>query len=61
MKKLRFDLYSGYATDPKYTEKDRWIQAEGETLEDLAQSIYDQVIENGETLLNEDDGDDDTD
>lgn len=59
MKKLRFDLYSGYASDPKYTEKDRWIQAEGETLEELAQAIYNQVLENGETLLNDEDGEED--
>lgn len=57
-KSLRFDLYSGFTDDPKYTEKDRWCQAEGETLEDLAQAIYDQVVENGEMLLN-DEGDED--
>lgn len=56
MKKLRFDLYSGYATDPKYTEKDRWVQCDGETIEELAEMIKRQVLENAESLLN-DEGD----
>lgn len=58
-KPLRYDLYSGFASDPKYTEKDRWTQAEGETLEELAEAIKQQVIENGETLLNDIEGEED--
>ena len=44
---LRFDLYSGFSEDKSFTEHDTWVQMKGESLEDLAQRIYDMVIENG--------------
>lgn len=53
MRKLRFDLYSGFVSDPKYTEKDCWKQAEGETIEELAEAIKQAVIDNAENLLDE--------
>lgn len=56
MKRLRFDLYSGFADNRSFTEKDRWIQCEGETLEDIAQAVYQAVLDNAEALLN-DEGD----
>lgn len=59
MKTLRFDLYSGFADDRRYTEKDSWVQCEGETLEDLAESIYHAVLANGEELINDEEGEDD--
>lgn len=55
MKRLRFDLYSGYADDKTFTEHDRWIQGQGETLEEMADRIREAVIENGETFMGEDD------
>lgn len=57
--KLRFDLYSGYAGDRRYTEKDSWIQEPGETLEQLAHRICERVLENAEQLTNDWEGTDD--
>jgi hypothetical protein len=57
MKKLRFELYSGFEGDRTYSEKDVWYQAEGDTIEEIAEFIKLRVIENGETLLSEE-GDD---
>lgn len=56
MKNLRFDLYSGYSDDSKYTELDRWIQCEGETIEEIADAIREAVIQNADTLSNDEEG-----
>ena len=59
MKRLKFVLYTGYRDDITYTEKDTWLQADGDTIEELAESIKQRVLENGETLLSEGGDDED--
>jgi len=58
MKKLRFDLYSGYVSDKTHTEKDVFIQDDDETNEELIERIIERIFENVDQFIN-DDGDDD--
>lgn len=57
MVRLRFDLYTGRADEPKFTFKNSWQSLAGETVEELAERIKQQVIEDADCLLNEDMGD----
>lgn len=58
MKKLRIDLYCGYADDKTFTEHDCFKQHEGETVDDFINRISETLFENIEQLTYEDEGED---
>lgn len=60
MKALRIDLYTGYADDPSYTEKDVIVQCDGETDEEIIELVIERLMDNLQQLRGDEDDDDDT-
>ena len=56
--RIRFDLYSGYSEDDKYTEKDSFVQEDGETTEELLQRLVEMAEANAAQLTNDYEGED---
>lgn len=59
MKKLRIDLYSGYAGDRTHTEKDVFVQDDDETPQDLIERVVERLIGNIDQFVNDDEEDED--
>lgn len=57
MKLLRIDLYTGYDDDSSYTEKDIFVQCNGETDQDLVELIVERIMDNIQQLRGDDDDD----
>jgi len=60
VRKLRFDLYGGYADAPKSAEHTQFTQNDGETAEDFIERITNELFASVEQLVS-DAGDDDED
>lgn len=52
-------MFTGYDKDKAPTFRDSWVQLSGETAEDIAERVYDIVLENLTCLENEGDEDED--
>lgn len=57
MKALRIDIYTGYDDDRSYTEKDVFVQCDGETDQDLVELIVERLMDNIQQLRGDDDDD----
>lgn len=60
MKKLRFDLYSGYQGDKSYTEALVVRQYEDESDTDFLERVTDYLLELGTQLIEDREGEDDS-